>query len=76
MSVEVDRKLLKWGNGYGIRLTSSEVAKLGLHAGAAVHAKVDLPAAIRNDFSKAVLFHTRKRYSVRRILEEDFGGDR
>lgn len=73
MDLTIDRKLLKWGTGYGLRLTAKEVAMLGLRAGEPVHAQVSR-AAIKNDFSKLPKFDFGpwpKGKSVRDILDED-----
>lgn len=54
--IDVRRKLLKWGNGYGIRLTAKEAAALGVKEGQSVHATVG-PDVIKNDLSMFPLFH-------------------
>lgn len=55
MALHVERKLLKWGNGFGIRLTASEVAELGVRAGDALAADV-VPAKQAVDLSIFPLF--------------------
>ena len=40
MALDVERKLLRWGNGYGIRLTAAEIRRLGLAEGKPVRATV------------------------------------
>lgn len=73
MAIDVDRKLVKWGSGYGIRLTAAELAALGLHAGAMVHATLAAPNKVHNDFSKLALFKFKQPYDVKKILRESFG---
>lgn len=48
--VVFDRKLIKWGTGYGLRLTAKEVEQLGLKVGEHVHARVSPPQTV-NDLS-------------------------
>jgi len=55
MGLQVRRRLLKWGNGYGIRLTHADVEKLGLRAGDEVDAHLGR-APIFNDTSKLTTF--------------------
>lgn len=56
--IDVRRKLLKWGNGYGLRLTAKEVEAMGVLAGQTVHAVIE-PAPVKNDLSAFPLFHFR-----------------
>lgn len=70
MPISVERKLLRWGNGYGLRLTEGEARRLGVKAGGRVRAKVE-DARPKNDLDKVALFHFGGRYDVRRILEEE-----
>jgi antitoxin component of MazEF toxin-antitoxin module len=70
MSVDVERKLLKWGNGYGIRLTAEDVRRLGLHEGEVVRATVR-EARPRNDVGKATLFRFKGPYDIKKILEDE-----
>ena len=51
MTIEVERKILKWGDGWGIRLTAADMEKLGAHAGDVVRAAL-AREAVRNDFSQ------------------------
>ena len=66
----MDRKLLKWGNGYGLRLTAAEAKRLGLKAGARVRATVE-EAKPRNDWSRLPVFHFGGGYNIKKILEEE-----
>jgi antitoxin component of MazEF toxin-antitoxin module len=70
VSVQVERKLLKWGNGYGLRLTGEEVASLGLRAGETVRATID-DAAPSNDLDSVALLSTTRPYNVKAILEDE-----
>lgn len=70
MLVDIQRRLLRWGNGFGIRLTTDEVRRLGLREGATVHADVK-EARPRNDTAKATLFSFRAPYDIQAILEEE-----
>jgi hypothetical protein len=68
--VDIERKLLRWGNGYGIRLTANEVRRLGLAEGETVHATVQ-DAHPRNDVAAAALFRFSGPYDIRAILEDE-----
>lgn len=73
MAVAIDRKLLRWGTGYGLRLTVKEVEALGLRAGDAVHADLR-PAAAAVDFSALPRFDFGpwpKGKSAKDLLDED-----
>lgn len=70
MPIAIDRKLLRWGNGYGIRLTSDEVSRLGLAAGRSVHAMV-ADAAPRNDIARLPTWNWGGKYDIDKILEEE-----
>ncbi|MHB8633963.1 MAG: AbrB/MazE/SpoVT family DNA-binding domain-containing protein [Thermoplasmatota archaeon] len=70
MTVEVERKLLRWGNGYGIRLAAHEVRELGLTVGQPVRAIVQ-EARPSNDVAGAALFHFKGPYRIKKILEEE-----
>ena len=49
------KKVVAWGNSYGIRLTKAELASLGISPGAEV--EVDLkPARKKIDWSKVAIF--------------------
>lgn len=50
MPLHVRRRLTKWGNGYGIRITVAEARRLGLQAGQDVEADVHA-APQANDLS-------------------------
>lgn len=68
--VEIERRLLRWGHGFGIRLTAAEVRELGLNAGDTVRANVR-EAQPRNDVAKAALFRFTSPYDVKAILEDE-----
>lgn len=68
--VDIDRKLLRWGHGFGIRLTADEVRRLGLREGETVHATVK-EARPRNDVGSAALFRFAGPYDVKAILEDE-----
>lgn len=56
MPVHVRRRLTKWGNGYGLRITVAEAKRLGVQAGQEVEADLLGPPAA-NDLSAFPLFH-------------------
>jgi hypothetical protein len=70
MAVDIERKLLRWGNGYGIRLTGQEVRELGLAEGQPVHAVVR-SAKPTNNVAGAALFRFKGPYNVKEILDEE-----
>lgn len=70
MLVDIQRRLLKWGHGYGIRLTADEVRRLGLREGETVFANVQ-EARPRNDVAKAALFRFAGPYDLKAILEDE-----
>jgi antitoxin component of MazEF toxin-antitoxin module len=70
MALTVERKLLRWGNGFGLRVTEDEARRLGLKAGDRVRAKVE-DANPTNDVAKLALFRFGGRYDVRKILDEE-----
>ncbi|MHB8632814.1 MAG: hypothetical protein ACYDBQ_02440 [Thermoplasmatota archaeon] len=55
MDLAVDRKLMRRGSGYGLRLTAKKIAALGLRPGDKVHALIS-PARITNHFSRLAVF--------------------
>jgi hypothetical protein len=67
--VDIERKLLRWGHGYGIRLTADEVRRLGLAEGETVHASVQ-EARPRNQVAAAALFRFAGPYDIKAILED------
>ncbi len=58
MPVSFDRKALRWGNGWGIRLTKKEADELGVSSGAKVHVEAT-PAMEPNDLTMFPMFHVR-----------------
>ena len=70
MTVDIERRLLRWGNGFGLRITKEEASRLGVEAGSPIHANV-APAMVHNDLDSIVLFHSRRPYDVKRIVEDD-----
>lgn len=73
MALAIDRKLLRWGTGYGLRLTVKEVEALGLRAGDPVHADLR-PATGAVDFSGLPAFDFGpwpKGKTAKDLLDED-----
>ncbi|MEA3203637.1 MAG: hypothetical protein QOI63_1316 [Thermoplasmata archaeon] len=70
--VDIERKLLRWGHGYGIRLTADEIRRLGLAEGELVHATVQ-EAVPRSDTAAAALFRFKGPYDIRAILDDEAG---
>lgn len=50
------KKVVAWGNSYGIRLTKAELASLGIAPGAEVEVEVR-PVRRKIDWSKVAIFH-------------------
>ena len=70
MAVEVERRLVRWGHGYGIRLTKEEARKIGAREGTKVRAKVE-GEDIVNDVAKMTLFRFRPGYDIQELIDED-----
>lgn len=70
MGADVERKLTKWGNGYGFRLTAAEVRELGLREGGVVRAHIE-EATPKNDLDALPTFRFGGRYDIKKILEEE-----
>lgn len=60
MVLTLRRRLSRWGNSYGIRVTKAEVARLGVQAG---------------DEVELELFEPRTESELDRLALFDFGGD-
>lgn len=70
MPLHVRRRLTKWGNGYGIRITVAEARRLGLQAGQDVEA--DVHAAPKgNDLSTLPSWDLGGRYDLDEVVDED-----
>jgi hypothetical protein len=54
--LRLDRRVLRWGNAYGLRITKAEAEALGVEEGQLVHAdvRVELPPL---DLSKIKVMH-------------------
>lgn len=58
------RKLLAWGNGFGIRVTKADAERLGLHAGQEIDVHI-APASDEVDLSHLAFFDDGPDVSVR-----------
>ncbi len=56
MDVDIERKVLKWGNGFGIRITSTEAREIGLSAGRVARVHIEAAPAGKNDLSTLPVF--------------------
>lgn len=72
MARDIERKLLRWGNGFGIRLTGKEVHELGLAEGEPVHVTVHSANPI-NDVASLGIFRFKNPYDIDKILDEELG---
>ncbi len=70
MPVRVRRRLTKWGNGFGIRITVAEATRLGLQAGQDVDLEVHAATA-RNDLSTLPTWNLGGDYDIDEVLDDD-----
>lgn len=76
MTLKVAKRLVRWGHGYGIRLSRHEVEnELRTKAGGKVRATLERDMTETNDLSVLVVLHgkSKHRYDVNKIIEEEFG---
>jgi antitoxin component of MazEF toxin-antitoxin module len=64
------RRLLKWGNGYGIRITKKEAQQLGVKAGNELDVKVD-PRPVGEELEELPSYRFGGDYDLDAIVEED-----
>lgn len=69
--MHVRRRLTKWGNGYGIRITVKEAKQLGLQAGQDIDADLQ-PSPAQNDLSELPVFHLGGDYEIDDVLADDY----
>lgn len=70
MPLHVRRRLTKWGNGYGIRITVGEAKQLGIAAGQDVEADIQGPVAA-NDLSLLPKWNLGGHYDLDVELDKD-----
>lgn len=70
MALHVRRKLTKWGNGWGLRLTKKEVAALGLKPGQPVEADFG-PKALRNPIEDLPSWNLGGNYDIDEEIDAD-----
>lgn len=77
MTLRVDKRLVRWGHGYGIRLSREEVeTKLRARAGSKVRATFEPDTTGPNDVKSLIVLRRGKKakpYDLYRIIEEDVG---
>lgn len=70
MPIHIRRRLTKWGNGFGLRITVAEARRLGVAAGQEVEADVKGPAQ-PNDLSTLPTWNLGGDYDLDEELDKD-----
>lgn len=76
MQLKVAKRLVRWGHGYGIRLSRHEVEdELRTKAGGKVRATLEPDTSEKNDLSSLIVFPRtagrHRKIDIDRIMEEE-----
>lgn len=75
MSLTIRRRISRWGNSFGIRVTKKEAARLGVKEGEEVELELFEPRN-ESELDRLALFDFGGDYDIDEILGEEMGGDR
>lgn len=70
MSVHLRRRLLKWGNGYGVRITKKEAMRLGLKPGSELDLEIR-PITVKEEVDALPAYRLGGQYDIDATLEEE-----
>lgn len=74
MPLMVRRKLTRWGNSLGFRVTKAEAERLGVHEGEELEVELFGPVT-EAELDRLAMFRLGGDYDLDAILEEEMGGD-
>ncbi len=70
MPVHLRRRLLKWGNGYGVRITKTEATRLGLRPGSELDMEIR-PITAKEEVDALPTYRLGGKYDIDATIEEE-----